>query len=118
MKAESVIPTKSFNFALKIIRANQLLVRSKKEYILSKQLLRSGTSIGANISESGGAFSRKDFEFKLSLAYKEARETAYWLKLLMASDLLDIHLVNELIDDVEELQRLIGSSLITIRTLK
>ncbi len=118
MKSASAISTKSFNFALKIIRANQVLISSHKEYVISKQLLRSGTSIGANVAESGGAFTRNDFEFKLSLAYKEARETGYWLKLLMASNLLDPNLVDELIKDIEELQRLIGSSLITIRTVK
>ena len=79
---ENIIQVKSYKFALKIIDLYKFLVQDKKEYILSKQVLRSGTSIGANVEEAIGGQSKKDFAFKLSIAYKEARETRYWIKLL------------------------------------
>jgi four helix bundle protein len=84
MKKENVIKEKSFCFALKIIALYKMLTE-EKEYILSKQLLRSGTSIGANIEESTAAQSPNDFIHKLSIASKEARETKYWLLLLQQS---------------------------------
>lgn len=115
MKSESIITSKSFQFAFKIVRANQRIKKSNKDNVLSEQLFRSGTSIGANIVESGGAYSRKDFEFKLSIAYKEARETAYWLKLIEANRLLEKEELKELHEGVEELQKLIGSAIITLR---
>jgi four helix bundle protein len=115
MKTESIISVKSFLFALKIIKTQRIINHTHKEFILSKQLLRSGTSIGANVAEGLYAFSRKDFEFKISVAYKEARETVYWLKLLEASHIIDLKTFDELILDLEELQRLLGSTLLTLR---
>jgi len=79
---ENVIQQKSFDFALLIVDLYKKLVK-RNEFILSKQILRSGTSIGANIEESIGAQSRSDFISKISISYKEARETEYWLKLLL-----------------------------------
>ncbi len=79
---ENIIQQKSFVFAIRIINLYKHLTVQKKEYVLSKQILRSGTSIGANIEESIGGRSDKEFLFKLEIAYKEARETVYWLKLL------------------------------------
>jgi len=70
------------NFALQMVKLSQKLVSEKKEYVLSKQILRSGTSIGANTEEAIGGISKKDFVAKLSITYKEARETKYWLRLL------------------------------------
>ncbi len=78
MKKDNIIQKKSFDFAIRIVNAYKFLI-SKQEYVLSKQLLRSGTSIGANIEEAIGGYSRTDFGFKLSIAYKEARETLYWV---------------------------------------
>ena len=115
MKTNSIISVKSFLFALKIIKTHRTINQTQKEFILSKQLLRSGTSIGANVAESLAAFSRKDFEFKISIAYKEARETVYWLKLLEASNVINIEILDELMLDLEELQRLLGSTLVTLR---
>jgi four helix bundle protein len=115
MKTESIISVKSFLFALKIIKTHRIIIHTHREFILSKQLLRSGTSIGANVAEGLSAFSRKDFEFKISIAYKEARETVYWLKLLEASHIIDLETFDELILDLEELQRLLGSTLVTLR---
>ena len=79
---ENIIQQKSYEFALLIIELYKKLV-SRKEYIISKQIFRSGTSIGANIEESIGAQSKNDFFSKISISYKEARETEYWLKLLL-----------------------------------
>ena len=89
MKSENKILELSFDFAITIIDLYKKLVE-KKEFILSKQLLRSGTSIGANVEEAIAAQSRKDFISKMSIASKEARETRYWLRLLNKSSLGDL----------------------------
>jgi len=88
MKTENKILELSFNFSLQTIQLYKILIENK-EFILSKQLLRSGTSIGANIEEAMAAQSRKDFISKMSIASKEARETRYWIKLLDKSRLVD-----------------------------
>lgn len=85
---EQKVETKSFSFAVRIVKLCKHLNESKKEYILSKQLLRAGTSVGANIAEAEQAQSRADFISKMSIALKEAVETNYWLRLLQASDYL------------------------------
>lgn len=89
MKKENLIEQKSFEFAIEIIKFYKSLI-NEKEFIISKQLLRSGTSIGANVSESISAVSKKDFINKLSIALKEARETKYWLLLLQKSELTNL----------------------------
>ena len=86
---ESKIKEKSYSFSLKIIRFYQHLTQQKKEFVLSKQLLRSGTSIGANVEEALAAQSRKDFLHKMSIASKEARESNYWLRLLRDSNIVE-----------------------------
>ena len=86
---ENIILDKSFDFALLVIELYKKLV-SEKEFVLSKQLLRSGTSIGANVEEANAAFSKKDFAAKMSIASKEARETRYWLRLLDKSKLANV----------------------------
>jgi four helix bundle protein len=88
MKKDNIIQQKSFAFAIRVVNLYKFLTNEKKEFVLSKQLLRSGTSIGANVEESIGGQSEKDFLSKLSIAYKEARKTMYWLKLLLATDYL------------------------------
>jgi four helix bundle protein len=88
MTKDNIIQQKSFAFAIRVVNLYKFLTNEKKEFVLSKQLLRSGTSIGANVEESIGGQSEKDFLSKLSIAYKEARETMYWLKLLLATDYL------------------------------
>jgi len=90
MKEQNIILEKSFEFALEIIELYKIL-QSNKEFVLSKQLLRSGTSIGANIEEATAAASRKDFIHKMTISSKEARETKYWLKLLNQSKLVDVN---------------------------
>ena len=89
MKADNQVLIDSKAFALRIIRLYKYLKEDKQVYVLSKQVLRSGTSIGANIRESVNAQSRMDFINKLNIALKEANETEYWLELLHESDVLD-----------------------------
>ncbi len=104
---ENILQTKSFDFALQIIQLYRKL-QDEREYVLSKQLLRSGTSIGANIEEACAGQSRKDFLSKMSIASKEARETKYWLRLLQASKIADVNVSNELAL-VDELIRILTS---------
>ena len=85
---ENIIENKSFEFAVRIVNLYKHLTENKKEFVLSKQLLRSGTSIGANIAEAEQAQSRLDFISKLSIALKEAAETDYWIRLLHGADYL------------------------------
>lgn len=115
MKSENVVQTKSYNFALRVIKLYKYLSQEKKEFILSKQLLRSGTSIGANIEESIGGQSKADFFAKLTIAYKETRESKYWIRLLRDSDYLTIDQAEDLLEDVEELLKIIGSIQKTLR---
>ncbi|MBI4946514.1 MAG: four helix bundle protein [Bacteroidetes bacterium] len=103
---ENVIKDKSYQFALKIIRFYKHLTENKKEYTIAKQILRSGTSIGAMVEEANQAESKADFIHKLSIANKEANETHYWLRLLHDSEISDIqHL--PLQNDCEEIIRLL-----------
>jgi four helix bundle protein len=88
MKSGNVVQEKSYAFALRIVRMYRHLTEKRKEFVLSKQILRSGTSIGANIEEAIGGQSGRDFLAKLNIAYKEARETHYWLRLLHDSGYL------------------------------
>ena len=115
MKENNIIIEKSYAFAIKIVNCYKLLYTERKEFVLSKQLLRSGTSIGANVEEAVGGKSRKDFYAKLSIAYKEARETNYWLRILRDTQFIDNKIAEPLLADNEELLRLIGSILKTMK---
>lgn len=86
MKKDNILQDKSLAFAMPIVNLFKHLTTNKKEFVLSKQLLRSGTSIGENVEETIGGSSEKDFLHKLTLSYKEVRESLYWLKLLKATD--------------------------------
>lgn len=88
-KSKNIILEKSFKFSLMIIAIYQQL-KKKKEYDIARQLLRSGTSIGANVEESTAAYSRKDFNYKMGIASREARETRYWLRLLKAGNVIEV----------------------------
>ncbi len=112
---EDVIRDKSYQFALRIVKLSRFLVEEKKEFILSKQVLRSGTSIGANVEESKQAQSKLDFVHKLSIANKEAFETNYWLRLLPDSDLINSKLAESLLNDCEELQKILVASIKTAK---
>lgn len=115
MKTNNIIQKKSFDFAIKIIETYKTLVSDRKEFILSKQLLRSGTSIGANIEESIGGQSNKDFLHKISISYKEARETIYWLKLLKETNYITNSEADILLSDVEEICRILGKIQLTLK---
>lgn len=112
---ENIIQIKSYAFAVRIVKVYQNLCDEKKEYVLSKQLIRSGTSIGANIEEAIGGQSEKDFYAKLTIAYKEAIETHYWIRLL-TDNYLSKEENKSLINDVDELLKIIGSIQKTLRS--
>lgn len=116
MKQNNVIQQKSFEFAIRIVNVYKHLTIEKKEFVLAKQLLRSGTSIGANIEESIGGQSERDFLSKISIAYKEARESKYWLKLLKATGYLTEPIADSLLTDIEEICKIIGKIQTTIKT--
>jgi four helix bundle protein len=111
----NIVREKSFRFSLRIIKLYQHLIASNKLYSIADQVLRSGTSIGANIEESIGGVTQKDFIQKLSISYKEARETLYWLKLLKEACILEDKLADSLCADCEEIIRILGKSLSTNR---
>lgn len=107
---------KSFAFAVRVVKAYKYLVEEKKEFVISKQFLRSGTSIGANVEEAVGGQSKPDFISKISIAYKEARETKYWIGLFEATAYSDNLQAKSLLSDVEELIRIIGKIQVTTKT--
>ena len=111
----SKIESKSFLFAVRITRLCRYLQEEKKEYILSKQLLRAGTSIGANVAESQQAQSRADFISKLNIALKEAVETNYWIRLLYASEYLTEPEFSSVFADCRELEKMLTSIVKTSR---
>jgi len=106
---ENVVRDKSFAFALRVVRLAKHLQGEKKEFVLSRQVLRSGTAIGALVLEAEHAESKPDFIHKMSLALKEANETLYWLELLHASEYLDRHSFDSIGADSEELVKLLVS---------
>ena len=108
--AETIIQSKSFNFAVRVVKLYQYLCREQHEFILSKQLLRSGTSIGANVREAKRAQSTPDFGTKLSIALKEAEESLYWLELLKATDYLTKEQYENIYFDCEELVKLLSAA--------
>ena len=112
---DNIIQEKSFAFAIRIVRLYQYLCEEKKEFVLSKQLVRCGTSIGANIEESIGGQSDRDFLSKISISYKEARETRYFLRLLFATDYLEDRQFQSMLSDVEELLKILGAIQITLK---
>ena len=111
---DSLLATKSMDFAIRIINFNKTL-KKKQEYIISNQLLRSGTSIGANIREAKFAQSTADFISKMSIALKEANETLYWLELLNKTDYIGNKEYNSIYSDCDEILRMLHS---TVRTSK
>lgn len=110
---ESILKTKSYDFALRVLKSHRHLVKESKEFVISKQILRSGTSVGANIEEANQAQSTPDFIHKLSIALKEASETNYWLRLLRDGGILEAKLANSILKDCEEIQRMLTASIKT-----
>ena len=111
--SESVLKTKSYAFAVRVVKLSRFLATEKHEFVLSKQILRSGTSIGANIEEANQAQSSKDFVHKLSIALKEATESNYWLRLLRDSCMLEPKFAASLLNDCEELQKMLTTAIKT-----
>jgi four helix bundle protein len=109
---------KSKKFAVRIVNMYKYLCLEKKEYVLSKQILRSGTSIGANLSEAECAISKKDFTNKVYIALKECNETVYWLELLYETGYLNEKLYNSIYSDCEEIRRMLSASSRTLNNQK
>ncbi len=108
-REDNVVLMKSLDFAVRIVNLYKYLSSEKKEYVLSKQLLRSGTSIGANLHEANEGFSDKDFEYKIYVSLKEARETEYWLELLCRTDYISKKEYDSINADCTELLKLLVS---------
>jgi four helix bundle protein len=104
---KSLIESKSYAFAVEVVRVYQSIQKKKREFVLSKQLLRSGTSIGANIMEGLGAYTKKEFSSKLGIAYKETQETKYWLRLLRDTNYLTEADFEFLFKNCDELAKLL-----------
>lgn len=116
-KKPNIIKDKSFAFALRIVKLNKFLIENK-EFVLSKQLLRSGTAVGALVREAEHAESKADFIHKMAIAQKEANETEYWLELLYQSDYLESAQYNPIISDIMELNKILASIIITSKEKK
>lgn len=112
---KNILGDRAYAFALRTVKLNKFLCQ-RNQFVLSKQVLRSGTSIGANIEESVHAQSKSDFIHKLSIAQKEACETHYWIRLLRDSGELTTKLANSLIADCEEIQKLLTASIKTAKS--
>lgn len=117
MEKEKTVAFKSKKFAIRIVNLYKYLYNEKKEFILSKQLLKSGTSIGANIAESECAISKKDFLSKIYIAFKEANETLYWIDLLYETEYLTEKEYVSLKSDCEEIKKMLSSTTKTLKKL-
>jgi len=113
--SKSIIKDKSFKFAVRIVNLYKYLCETKKEFVLSKQMLRSGTSIGANVREGLNAESSADFVHKLAISQKEADETLYWLELLKETEYLTDNEFNSIHNDCTEILKIIRSIIITTK---
>lgn len=111
---QNIAAEKSYAFAVKIVQLCRKTSDLHRESILTRQLLRSGTSIGANIEEAIGGQSRKDFASKIGIAYKEARETHYWLRLLQDAGIIEEETARRYLEDCQELKRILAATLLTI----
>ena len=114
--AESILRSKSYKFSIIIVKLSQMLVSEKKEYVLSKQLLRSGTAIGALIREAEFAQRKKDFVNKMSISLKEANESVYWIDLLKDTNYIDKSRHKLLVSDCKELVAMLVSSIKTTKS--
>ena len=117
-KTDNPLSIKSYDFALKIVNVYKDLTGNHNEFVLSKQLLRCGTSIGANVAEADGAISKADFSSKISISYKESLETKYWLSLLKDSHYISVKTYEILSKDADELSKILFSILKTTRINK
>ena len=116
MAHTNIIQEKSFELAVKVVKAVRAFRKQEKEFEITGQLLRSATSIGANIEEAIGGYSPNDFQYKVNLSYKEARETQYWLRVMKAAEMMDMQTLNELLSDSEEVLKILGAITKTLKT--
>ena len=114
----SLVYDKAYKFAIRVVNAYKYLSIKKNEYVLSKQLLTSGTSIGANIAEANGGISKADFSAKMSIAYKECLETKYWLNLLKDTNYISLKEFNSIYPDADEISKILFSILKSSRLTK
>lgn len=117
-ETKSILKDKSFAFAIEIVKTYKVLVEEKREYVMSKQLLRSGTSVGANIREAKNAESTNDFIHKLGISQKECDETLYWLELLKETGYLNQEVFDRLSDQANQILKMIRSTILTIKQKK
>jgi four helix bundle protein len=115
---KNILKEKTFAFAIRCVKLYQYLVETKREFVISKQLLRSGTSVGANYRESQNAESTSDFIHKLGIAQKECDESLYWLELLQATALLEQKMFDSIYKDATELLKMIKSAILTAKEKK
>lgn len=115
LSKKSIAYDKAYKFAIRIVNAYKYLTQDKKEFILSKQLLRSGTAIGANIAEANGSISPADFSAKMSIAYKECLETKYWLSLPKDTEFIDQKSFDSIYEDADEIGKILFSIIKTTR---
>ena len=111
--SDNVILSKTFKFSIRIVKLYRYLSENKNEYVLSKQILRSGTSIGANVNEAVEAQSKKDFTSKMGIALKEASETLYWLRLLHATDYISKEQFHSVFADAYEIKKILSSIILS-----
>ena len=112
---ENLLIDKSIAFAARIVKLHQHLIKNKRETVISKQIIRSGTSIGANINEANYGQSKADFISKMHIALKETAETEYWIKLLYMSEYIDGKMSKSLLDDCLEIKRILIASINTAK---
>ncbi|MEO1376953.1 MAG: four helix bundle protein [Cyanobacteria bacterium J06635_10] len=118
MISKSQVYEKAYKFAIRVVNAYRYLSTNQTEFVLSKQLLRSGTSIGANIAEANGAISKSDFSAKISIAYKECLETKYWLNLLKDTNYISQAAFNSIHTDADEISKMLFSIIKSSRLTK
>lgn len=116
IEAERTAKYKSKKFAIRIINMYKYLCEDKKEYVLSKQVLRSGTSIGANLAEAGSAMSKRDFLAKVYIALKECSETIYWLEILNEAEYITDKMFHSMYSDCDELRKMLSATTKTINS--
>ncbi len=115
---KSIAYQKAYDFAIRIVNLNKYLSDNKKEFHISKQIIRSGTSIGANLAEANGAISENDFSAKVSIAYKECLESKYWLSILKDTNYINKEQFTSLFKDADEIAKILFSILKTTRINK
>ncbi|MTI89550.1 MAG: four helix bundle protein [Balneolaceae bacterium] len=113
MRTQNIIQHKTYEFAVRVVKLHLDICKNTRQYEISRQFLRAGTSIGANTEEAIGAESKKDFVHKLSIAYKEARETKYWLRILKDTGLIGSNITESMLNECEEILAIIAKIKIT-----